>query len=162
VTSRSRVISALPGAICAVGAATMFGATFLPYVGSYGDGIQTPDEYPNQVYSTLISGSDALFVFGTIFVLAGAAIYHVAGFGRRLNGLTALGASLVAIGLAVKLPGTYLLDGIAYGTPHMSDPGVYVFLGGAAASSIGALLMVWASLVGSPFKAEAPLSQSPS
>jgi hypothetical protein len=137
----------------------MFAATFLPYVGSYGDGIQTPDEYPNQVYSTLISGSDALFVFGTIFVLAGAAIYHVAGFGRRLN---ALGASLVAIGLAVKLPGTYLLDGIAYGTPHMSDPGVYVFLGGAAASSIGALLMVWASLVGSPFKAEAPMSPSAS
>jgi hypothetical protein len=140
----------------------MFGATFLPYIGWYGDGIATPDQYPNQVYSTLISGSDAVFVFGTIFVLAAVATYHVAGFGRRLNGLIGLGASVVAMGLAVKLPGTYLLDGIAYGTPYMTDPGVYVFLGGAVASTVGALLMVGTGFVGSPSKAAAPLHPTPS
>jgi uncharacterized membrane protein YkgB len=138
----------------------MFVATFLPYLGWYGDALPAADEYPNQVYSTLITGSDVVFVVGTIVVLAGAAVCHMAGFHRRLTGVIALGASLVALGLAVKLPGTYL--GSDYGMPYLTDAGVYVFRDGALTSLVGALLMAVTGLAGVSPKSAIPMAPSPS
>jgi hypothetical protein len=143
-----------------IGAAIMGAATFVPYVGWYGDGLLTADEYPNQVSSTLITGSDVWFVLGVIATLVVAAVCHVAGFRRRATNFLALGASLVAAGLAVKLPGTYFQDGIMYGTPHLIDVGVYMFLGGAATSVVGALLMAATGLGRSRSKVELPLTSS--
>jgi hypothetical protein len=73
-------------------------ATCVPYVGWYGDGLLTADQYPNQVSSTLVTGSDVWLVLGIIATLVVAAVCHVAGFRRRATGLIALGASLVAVG----------------------------------------------------------------
>ena len=131
----------MPGIACLLAAAIMFVATFLPYIGWYGDGLLAADQYPNQVTATLITGSDAWLVLGTIGTLAVIAVCHVAGFRRRGTGFLALAASLVAVALAVKLPGTWLQDGVTYGTPYLVDPGFYVFLGGALTALGGALFM---------------------
>jgi uncharacterized membrane protein YkgB len=145
-----------------IAAATMFVATFLPYIGWYGDGLLAVDEYPNQVTTTVIAGSDVWFVLGTVVTLGGAAVGHIAGFRRRFTGLLALAASLVAVGLAMKLPGTWLQDGVTYGTPYLVDAGFYVFVGGALMSVVGAVLMAAIGLAGSHSKAERPMSPLPS
>ena len=156
----SRVLGVLPGTVCAIGAATMFVATFLPYLGWYGDALPAADDYPNQVYSTLITGSDAVFVVGVIVILAAVAGCHMAGFHRRMTGFIALGASLVGVGLAVKLPGTYL--GSDYGLPYLTDAGVYLFRDGALTSLIGALVMAVSGLAGVHPKSAVPMAPSPS
>jgi hypothetical protein len=148
--------------VCVIAAATMFVATFLPYIGWYGDGLLAADEYSNQVTTTLITGSDVWFVLGTVVTLGVVAVGHIVGFSRRLTGFFALGASLVAVGLAVKLPGTWLQDGVTYGTPYLVDAGFYVFLGGALTSVVGAVLMSATGLAGSHSKAERPMSPLPS
>ena len=140
----------------------MFVATFLPYIGWYGDGLPAADEYPNQVTTTLITGSDVWFVLGTVVTLGVAAVGHIAGFRRRLTSLLALGASLVALGLAMKLPGTWLQDGVTYRTPYLVDAGFYVFLGGALTSVVGAVFMAAGGLAGSHSKADRPMSPLPS
>jgi hypothetical protein len=153
-------VGSLPGAVCAIGAVIMGAATFVPYVGWYGDGLLTADQYPNQVSGSLLTGSDDWLVLGVIVTLVAVAVCHVAGFRRRATGFFALGASLVAVGLAVKLPGTYLQDGVTHGTPYLLDAGVYVFLGGAVTSVVGALLMAATGLGRSHSKVEIPLSSS--
>jgi hypothetical protein len=135
----SRVVGILPGTVCTMGAAIMFVATFLPYLGWYGDALPVADEYPNQVSSRLISGSDVGLVVGTIVILAVAAACHMAGFHRRITSVIALGASLVAVDLAVKLPGTF--PGSNYGMPYLIDAGVSVFRDGALTSLVAAVLM---------------------
>jgi uncharacterized membrane protein YkgB len=142
--------------------ATMLLATFLPYIGWYGDGLLAADIYPNQVTTTLITGSDVWFVLGIIVTLGVVAVCHIAGFRRRLTGFLALGASLVAVGLAVKLPGTWLQDGVTYGTPYLVDAGFYVFLGGALTSVLGAVFMAATGLAGSHSTAGRPMSPLPS
>jgi hypothetical protein len=127
--------------VCVTAAVIMFVATFLPYIGWYGDGLSAADQYPNQVSTTLITGSDAWLVLGTIVTVGFLAVIHVIGFRRRVVGFVALAASLVAVGLAVKLPGTWLQDGVTYGTPYLVDAGFYVFLGGALTSLVGAMFM---------------------
>jgi hypothetical protein len=156
------LVTVLPGAVCVLAAALMTAAAFLPYTGWYGDGLLAADEFPNQVSVSLINGSDVWFVLGTVVAPGVAAACHLAGIRRHVTGLFALGASLVALGLALKLPGTYKQDGVIYGTPYLLDAGFYVFLGGAVTAVVGALLMVLTGLVGAHPKAETPLHTSPS
>ena len=68
----------------------------------------------------------------------------------------------MALGLALKLPGTWKQDGVVYGEPYLLYSGFYVFLGGAVTAVLGALLMVVTGVVGLSPKAEAPMSPSPS
>lgn len=154
VRTLSRSVSALAAAVCLLAAAVMCVAAFLPYTGWYGDGLLTGGEYPQQVSVSLITGSDVWFVLGTIATLGVAAACHVAGIRSRVSGLIALGASLVALGLALKLPGTWKQDGVTYGSPYLLDAGFYLFLGGAVIAVPGALLMVVTGLFGSEPKAE--------
>jgi hypothetical protein len=139
---RSRVIGVLPAAVCLVAAALMGVAAFLPYTGWYGDGLEGCCAPPQQVSVSLINGSDVLFVLGTVIALSLFAACHLARIRRHLTGRFALGVSLVALGLALKLPGTYMQDGVTYGQPYLLDAGFYLFLGGAVAAVIAALLMV--------------------
>jgi hypothetical protein len=162
VKIRSRLVEALPGTVCVIAAATMLMAAFLPYIGWYGDGLLAADEFPNQVTTTLITGSDAWFVLATVVTLGVVAVGHIVGFRRRLTGFLALGASLAAVGLAVKLPGTWLQDGVTYGTPYLIDAGFYVFLGGALTSVVGAVFMAATGLAGSHSRAARPMSPLPS
>ena len=150
----------VPGSVGVLAAAIMFVAAFLPYIGWYGDGLLSADQYPNQVSTTLITGSDAWLVLGTILTLAVLAVLHVIGFRRRVTAFLAVGASLVAVGLAVKLPGTWLQDGVTYGTPYLVDPGFYVFLGGALTSLVGALFMAAIGVASSQKTARRPMSPS--
>jgi hypothetical protein len=150
----------VPGAVCLLAAAVLTAAAFLPYTGWYGDGLLVADAFPNQVSASLISGSDVWFVLGTVATLGVAAACHLAGIRRHVTGLFVLGASLVALGLALKLPGTYQQDGVMYGTPFLLDAGFYLFLGGAVAAVAGALLMVLTGLVGAHPKVETPLHPS--
>jgi hypothetical protein len=62
----------------------------------------------------------------------------------------------------MKLPGTWLQDGVTYGTPYLVDAGFYVFLGGAITSVVGAVFMAAIGLAGSHSKAERPMSPLPS
>jgi hypothetical protein len=66
----------------------------------------------------LITGSDVWFVLGAIGALVVAAALHVAGIRPRVTGLIALGASLLAVGLALKLPGTWKQDGVTSHDPR--------------------------------------------
>jgi uncharacterized membrane protein YkgB len=138
----------------------MLVATFLPYIGWYGDALPAADDYPNQVYATLITGSDVVYVLGTIGILAVVAAGHLAGLHRRVTGVIGLATSLVAVGLAVKLPGTY--PGSNYGMPYLTDAGVSVFRDGALTSLVGALLMAVSGLAGVRPKPAVPMAPSPS
>jgi hypothetical protein len=154
---------AVPGTVCAIGAATMFVATFLPYTGgNWGDGLMTGSEDFSQVTMSIISGSDAWFVLGTVVTLGLVAACHLAGVRRQTTGFIALAASLVALGLALKLPGTWKQDGVVYGEPYLLFAGFYVFLSGAVTAVVGALLMVVTGVAGFSRKTAAPMSPSPS
>ncbi len=135
----------------------MLVAAFLPYTGgNWGDGLHAP----TQVTMSIISGSDVWFVLGTIVTLGFVGAYHLAGVRRHAAGFIALAASLVALGLALKLPGTWKQDGVLYGEPYLLYAGFDVFLGGAVTAVLGALLMVVTRFVSLPPKAEAPMSPS--
>ncbi len=137
----------------------MFVATFLPYTGgNWGDGLDAP----TQVTMSIIGGSDVGFVLGTVVTLGIVAACHLGGVRRQAAGFIALAASLLSIGLALKLPGTWKQDGVVYGEPYLLFAGFHVFLGGAVAAVLGALLMVVTGFLGLRPKAAAPMSPSPS
>lgn len=134
-------------------------ASFLPYTGgNWGDGLDAPA----QVTMSIVSGSDVWFVLGTVVTLGFVAASHLGGVRRHEAGFIALAASLLSLGLALKLPGTWKQDGVAYGEPYLLYTGFYVFLVGAVTAVLGALLMVATGFVGSPPKARAPMYPSPS
>jgi hypothetical protein len=163
VRTASRSVGALGAVVCVVAAVVMCVAAFLPYTGgNWGDGLLTGNEVSSQVTVSIISGSDVWFVLSTVVTLGFVAAYHLGGGRRQATGFIALAASLVALGLALKLPGTWKQDGVVYGEPYLLYAGFYVFLGGAVTAVLGALLMVVTGFVGLSPKAEAPMSPSPS
>jgi hypothetical protein len=122
----------------------------------------TGNEVASPITMSIVSGSDVWFVLGTVVTLGIVAAYHLRGLRRQATGFIALAASLLSLGLALKLPGTWKQDGVTYREPYLLSAGFYVFLGGAVTAVFGALLMVVAGLVGVSPKAEAPMSPSPS
>jgi hypothetical protein len=157
--SASRSVGAFGAVVCAAAAVVMCVAAFLPYTGgNWGDGLNAPA----QITVSIISGSDVWFVLGTVVALGFVAAYHLGGIHRQATGFIALAASLVVLGLAIKLPGTWKQDGVVYGEPYLPYAGFYVFLGGAVTAVLGALLMVVTSFVGLSTRAEAPMSPAPS
>ena len=152
------------GAVVAVAAAVVMGvATFLPYTGgNWGDGLLTGNEVASKVTMNIVGGSDAWFVLGTVVILGVVAACHLVGVRRQATGFIALAASLLSLGLALKLPGTWKQDGVVYGEPYLLFSGFYVFLGGAVAAVFGALLMFAAGFVDAAQKVRAPMSPSPS
>ncbi len=160
VSIRSRVVSALPGLVCTAGSAIMLAAVFLPYTGgNWGDGLLTGNEVPTQVTLSIISGSDVWLVLGTVVALGVAASCHLTGVRRQATGFIALAASLLSLGLALKLPGTWKQDGVVYGEPFVLYAGFYVFLGGAVTAVSGALVMFVSAFVSLSVKAVAPMSR---
>ena len=140
----SRWVGAFGAVVCLAAAVVMCVAAFLPYTGgNWGDGLDAP----TQITISIISGSDAWFVLGTVVMLGLVTACHLVGVRRRATGFIALAASLVALGLALKLPGTWMQDGVVYGEPYLLFIGYYVFLGGGVASVPGALLMTIAGLM---------------
>lgn len=155
----SRLTGALGAIVCVAGALVMCVATFLPYTGgNWGDGLDAP----TQVTMNIVGGSDVWFVLGTVVTLGFVAASHLAGNRRQATGFIVLAASLLALGLAIKLPGTWKQDGVVYGEPYLLYAGFYVFLYGAVTAVSGALLMVTSGFVNSISKAEAPMFPSPS
>ena len=156
-----RSVDAL-GAIACVGAAlVMCGATFLPYTGgNWGDGLQTSGQDSSQVTISIVNGSDVWFVLATVALLGCVAACHLVGLRRQATSFIALAASLVTLGLALKLPGTWKQDGVVYGEPYVLFAGFYVFLGGAVTAVVGALLMVATGFARAPAKAKALTSPS--
>ncbi len=145
--------------VCLLAALVMCVAAFLPYSGgNWGDGLNAPA----QVSMNIVTGSDVWFVLGTVVTLAFVAAYHLGGVRRPATGFIALAASLLCVGLALKLPGTWLQDGATYGEPFLLFSGFYVFLAGAVTAVAGALLMLATALMTSPRNAATPLSPSPS
>jgi hypothetical protein len=154
-----RVLGALGAVVCMVAAVVMSVATFLPYTGgNWGDGLNGP----TQVTMNIISGSDVWFVLGTVVTLGFVAAYHLGGVRRDATGYIALAASLLSLGLALKLPGTWKQDGVVYGEPYLLFAGFYVFLAGALTAVFGALLMVATGVTSSSAKAEPSMHPSPS
>jgi hypothetical protein len=144
-------------------AVVMCVAAFLPYTGgNWGDGLLTGNEVSSPITMSIVGGSDVWLVLGTVVTLGFVAAYHLGGIHRHATGFIALAASLVALGLALKLPGTWKQDGVVYGEPYVLYAGFYVFLGGAVTAIVGALLMVVTGFAGLSPKAEAPMSPSPS
>jgi hypothetical protein len=124
-------------------------AAFLPYTGgNWGDGLLTGNEVASAITMNIVSGSDVWFVLGTVVTLGFVAACHLGGVRLQATGFIALAASLVALGLALKLPGTWKQDGMVYGEPYLLYSGFYVFLGGAVTAVVGALLMVLTGLWG--------------
>ncbi len=138
------------------------GGGFLPYTGFPTDGLVIGDGPPDQITMNVIGGSDVWYVVGTLATLGVVAACHLVGIRRRSVGFVALGVSLVALGLALKLPGTWQQAAAAYGEPYVLDTGFYLFLGAAVTAVLGGLLMVVTGFVGSSPKAEAPMYPSPS
>jgi hypothetical protein len=138
-------------------------AAFLPYTGgNWGDGLLTGNEVASTITMNIVGGSDVWFVLGTVVILGCAAACHLAGVRRQATGFIALAASLVSLGLALKLPGTWKQDGIVYGEPFLLFSGFYVFLGGAVTAVFGALVTFGAGFAGSAQRARRPLSPSAS
>lgn len=97
----SRWVGAFGAAVCIAAAVVMCVATFLPYTGgNWGDGLDAP----TQVTMSIISGSDVWFVLGTVVTLGLVAASHLAGIRRQATGFMVLAASLLSLGLAIKLP----------------------------------------------------------
>ena len=140
----SRWVGAFGAVVCVAAAVVMGVAAFLPYtVGNWGDGLDAP----TQITISIISGSDAWFVLGIVVTLGLVAGSHLVGTRRQATGFIALAASLVALGLALKLPGTWKQDGVVYGEPYLLYTGFYVFLAGAVAAVPGAFLMTVTGLM---------------
>jgi hypothetical protein len=158
VRTASGSVGALGAVVCVVATVVMCVAAFLPYTGgNWGDGLDAP----TQVTMSIVSGSDVWFVLGTVVTLGFVAATHLVGVRRHAIRFIALAASLLSLGLALKLPGTWKQDGVVYGEPYLLYAGFYVFLGGAVTAVLGALLMAVTDLVGLSPKAEAPMSPSP-
>ncbi len=156
-------MGALGAVVCVAAAVVMCVAAFLPYTGgNWGDGLLTGNEVPTQVTMSIVSGSDVWFVLGTVVTLGFVAASHLGGVRRRATGFIVPAASLLSLGLALKLPGTWKQDGVAYGEPYLLFAGFYAFLAGAVTAVIGALLMVVTGFVGSSPKAKTPMHPSPS
>ena len=135
----SRLVGVFGAVVCMLAAAVMCVASFLPYTGgNWGDGLNAP----TLITISIVSGSDVWLVLGTVAALALVAAYHLGGARRPAAGFIALALALVTLGLAIKLPSTWKLDGVTYGEPYLLFAGFYVFLGGAVAAIFGALLMV--------------------
>ena len=116
----------------------------MPYTGgNWGDGLNGP----TQITMNIIGGSDAWLVLGTVVTLGVVSAAHLVGVRRQATGFIALAASLVSLGLALKLPGTWKQDGVVYGEPYLLYTGFYVFLAGATAAVPGAFLMALTGLV---------------
>ena len=160
MSTASRRVGAVGAVVCVLAAAIMGVAAFLPYTGgNWGDGLGGP----TQITVSIVSGSDVWFVLGTLVALGIVAACRLARVRLQAAGVIALAASLVALGLAFKLPGTWKQDGVVYGEPYLLFSGFYVFLAGAVTAVLGALLMVVTGFVGSSStKAEAPMAPSPS
>jgi hypothetical protein len=140
----SRWVDAFGAVVSVVAAVVMCVAAFLPYTGgNWGDGLGAPTQIP----MSIISGSDAWLVLGTVVILGLVAAGHLVGVRRHATGFIALAASVVTLGLALKLPGTWMQDGVVSGEPYLLFTGFYVFLGGAVAAVPGALLMTLAGLM---------------
>jgi hypothetical protein len=124
----SRWVGAFGAVVCVAASVVMCVATFLPYTGgNWGDGLLTGNEAASTVTMSIIGGSDAWFVLGTVVILGGVATCHLAGVRRQATGFIALAASLLSLGLALKLPGTWKQDGMVYGEPFLLFSGFYVF-----------------------------------
>jgi hypothetical protein len=95
---------------------------------------------------SIVSGSDAWFVLGTVITLGVVAASHLVGVRRHATGVIALAASLVTFGLALRLPGTWQME-VVPGEPYLLFSGFYVFLGGAVAAVPGAILMTLAGFM---------------
>jgi hypothetical protein len=157
----SRVVGALGAVVCMGAAVVMTAATFLPYTGgNWGDGLLTGGEAATPTTVNIIGGSDVWLVLGTVVTLGFVAAFHLGGVRRQTSAFIALAISVVALGMALKLPGTWMQDGVVYGEPYLRYSGFYVFLGGAVAAVAGALLMVVTSFAGLPAKIAAPVSRS--
>lgn len=155
--SRMALAATASGAICLIGAAVMGVASFLPYTGgNWGDGLLSGNQVSSQVTMSIVSGSDAWFVLGTVITL-GVVAYHLRGRPRPATGFVALAASLVALGLALKLPGTWKQDGVVYGEPYLLYAGYYAFLSGAVIAVVGAFPIVIIGFTGLRTKTATPL-----
>ena len=134
----TRWVGAFGAVVCVAAAVVLCVAAFLPYTGgNWGDGLDAP----TQVTVSIVSGSDAWFVLGTVVTLALVAASHLVGVHRRATGPVAFAASLVTLGLAVRLPATWQQGFVVPGEPYLLFTGFYVFLGGAVAAVAGGLLM---------------------
>ena len=148
----------LGAVVCVAAAVVMCVAAFLPYTGgNWGDGLDAPA----QVTISIVSGADAWFVLGTVVALGFVGACHLSRLRRQATACIALAAALVSLGLALKLPGTWKQDGVVYGEPYLLFAGFYVFLVGAVAAVIGALLMVVSGFADSSAKSESPAHPSP-
>ena len=145
---RTRWVGAFGAVVCVAAAVVMCVAAFLPYTGgNWGDGLQTNGQGSSQVTINIVSGSDAWFVLATVITLALVAAAHLVGVRRHATGAIALAASLVTLGLALELPGTWQQGSVVPGEPYLLYIGFYVFLAGAVAAVAGALLMTIAGLM---------------
>ncbi|HEY6469763.1 MAG TPA: hypothetical protein VI434_08335 [Candidatus Dormibacteraeota bacterium] len=128
--------------LCMLAAVAMCVASYLPFTGGdWGDGLQTGNDVSSQVTVNIISGSDVWLVLATVVTLGVVAASHLGGMRPQLTSLIAVGATLVALGLALKLPGTWQVGEAVPGEPYLLLAGFYVFLGGAVTAVVGALLM---------------------
>lgn len=154
-----KLLTVTAGAVCLIAAVVMAVASFMPYTGgNWGDAL----DGPTQVTLSIVSGSAAWLVVGPVLALGIVAASHLAGVRRPASGFIALALALVSLGLAIKLPSTWKLDGVVYGEPYLLFTGFYVFFAGAVTAVIGATLLVIADLTGKPPKAAAELHPSPS
>jgi hypothetical protein len=132
--------------LCVLATVAMCVASYLPYTGgNWGDGLQTGNEGFSLVTVNIISGSDVWLVLATVISIGFVAVSHLGGARPQLTSLIALGASVVALGLALKLPGTWQVGEAVPGEPYLLFAGFYVFVCGAVTAVVGALLMVVSS-----------------
>lgn len=144
----SRWVGAFGAFVCVAAAVVMCVAAYLPYTGgNWGDGLLTGSEVASPITISIVSGPDVGLVLGTVVTLGLVAACHLVGLRRQATGFIALAASLVTLGLALKLPGTWMQDGVVYGEPYLLYIGFYMFLGGALAAVPGALLMTIAGIM---------------
>jgi hypothetical protein len=142
VATRPSLLSIVPGAVCLIAVVMMSWAAFLPFIGWWGDSLNTAVNSPEQNAQRLAQGSDASLVLGTLLILAMLAVSHAAGIRRHITAIACLGASAAILSLALKLPGTYEQDGVTYGQPMALDAGFYLFVCGAVVAVIAALVMM--------------------
>lgn len=147
---RSRLTSSgnLPAVIALVAVAVMGVALFLPYVDyPWTDGIFS---YPSTgglptapvFTASLAQGSDASRILATLVVLGVATALYLLGVRRRITGVAAVGASLIAVAIAAIYPTTLVIG------PPVIDYGFFVFVVAATVAAIAGLVMVVTSFRG--------------